>query len=99
MKLYIVLEAGLASGLKMAQAVHAAFLFGEQYPHLKDYWYHESNNVAILQQDDIVSLAERLESAGMRISRFHEPDLNDQLTAIAVEPEARRMLADLKLAS
>ena len=59
-KLYIVLAAGLSSGLKMAQAVHAAILFGEQFPHLKNYWYKESNNVAVLQVEDLPELADLL---------------------------------------
>ena len=98
-KLYIVLASALDSGLKMAQAVHAAFLFGEEYPHLKDYWYLESNNVAVLQVDDLPDLAQTLEKHGLRISRFHEPDMGNALTAIAVEPKGWRKLSSLPLAS
>jgi hypothetical protein len=98
-KLYIVVRDSLKPGLAAAQAIHAAFLFGEQYPHLKDYWYKEHNNIVVLQNDDVAALAVRLEEAGFRLSRFHEPDLDNQLTAICVEPEAWRMLSSVKLAA
>lgn len=99
MKLYIVVRDSLRSGLAAAQAIHAAFLFGEQFPHLKDYWYKEHNNIVVLQHDDIDALADRLEAAGFRLSRFHEPDLDNQLTSICVEPGAWRALSSIKLAA
>ena len=87
--------------MKMAQAVHAALLFGETYPHIQKYWYHESNNVAVLQnlvEEPLPALAARLEREGFRLVRFEEPDLDNQLTAIGVEPAARRRLSNLPLA-
>lgn len=99
MRLYIVVRSSLEAGLAAAQAVHAAFLFGEKYPHLKEYWYQESNNIVILQDDDIDSLADRLEASGFRLARFTEPDLDHQLTAICVEPNAWKQLSSIRLAS
>jgi hypothetical protein len=99
MKLYIVVSSALSAGLYAAQAVHAAFLFGEQYPHLKDYWYLESNNVVVLQEDNLAELADQLEGEGFRLSRFLEPDLDDELTAICVEPGAWKLLSSLRLAA
>jgi hypothetical protein len=37
-------------------------------------------------------------TAGLRVATFHEPDLGDALTAIALEPTARRLVAGLPLA-
>jgi len=37
-------------------------------------------------------------NAGLRVASFHEPDLDDALTAIALEPAGRRLVAGLPLA-
>ncbi|MBO0831315.1 MAG: hypothetical protein J2P28_10895 [Actinobacteria bacterium] len=37
-------------------------------------------------------------SAGLRVISFQEPDLNDALTALALEPAAGRLVARLPLA-
>ena len=99
MRLYIVLEKALDAGLKMAQAVHAGFLFDEEHRELRHQWYTESNNIVVLEREDLPSLADELEAAGFRLSRFTEPDLNGQLTAICVESAAWRKLSNLRLAA
>jgi hypothetical protein len=99
MKLFIVLEKALDAGLKMAQAVHAGFLFDEEYPELRHQWYTESNNIVVLEEEDLPTLADELEKRGYRLSRFTEPDLDDRLTAICVEPAAKKALCKLELAA
>ena len=37
-------------------------------------------------------------TAGLRVASFHEPDLGDALTAIALEPAGQRLVAGLPLA-
>ena len=37
-------------------------------------------------------------AAGLRVTAFQEPDLNDALTALALEPAAGRLVARLPLA-
>jgi hypothetical protein len=37
-------------------------------------------------------------AAGLRITSFHEPDLDNALTALALEPAAGRLVAALPLA-
>lgn len=99
MKLYIVLERALDTGLKMAQAVHAAILFEKEYPEIQHHWYTESNNIVVLQEDDLPTLTAELEALGYNLVRFTEPDLDDQLTAICVEPAAKKALCKLDLAA
>lgn len=99
MKLYVIVAAALATGLKMAQACHALRQFAEEYPELDQAWFEQSNNLVVLQVDDVPSLAELLEEHGIRLARFHEPDLDNELTAICVEPSAKKQLARLHLAS
>jgi hypothetical protein len=98
-KLYIIVREALSTGLKIAQACHALRAFVGDYPHLDAYWHAEHNNIVVLQVDDIDSLADRLEAAGFRISKFREPDLDDQLTAFAAEPAAWKHLSSLRLAA
>lgn len=98
-KLYIVISSKLKRGLKIAQACHALRQFSEQHPVLDAHWHQESNNIVCLQTDDIRGLADELENHGLRLSRFHEPDLDNELTAFAAEPKAWKRLSSLKLAS
>jgi len=97
-KLYVILERALDAGLKMAQAIHTFKVFAVEHPDLEQWWYTESNNIVVLQDDDVLSLANRLEEMGFRVSRFREPDLDDQMTGICVEPRAWRHLSTLQLA-
>lgn len=101
MRLYIIVASALSAGLKIAQACHALRAFVEAYPTEEGRWYSESNNLVVLEHRDIVEAADDLERRGLRIVRFREPDLADQLTAICVEPTqgARRILADYRLAA
>jgi hypothetical protein len=99
MRLFVIVNAALDAGLKAAQAIHAFRSFCGEYPHIEQYWHHESNNIVVLQDDDIPSLAERLEKKGFRLSRFTEPDRDDELTAICAEPGAWKQLSNLPLAS
>jgi hypothetical protein len=98
-RLYVILDANLSPGLKMAQGIHAAKLFERGYPELEQQWYEESNNIVVLEHEDLDDIARELEQLGYKLSRFHEPDLDDQLTAICVEPKAWRLLSSIKLAS
>lgn len=98
-KLYVVVDQALDSGLKMAQAIHAAIQFGQENPGVFQQWYTESNNIVVLQAGDVPELTDELVGAGLRVSRFHEPDLAGALTAFCVEPAARSRLSDLSLAS
>lgn len=101
-KLYIVTRSDLPAGYQAAQAVHAARQFQALHPDLERAWFERSNTIAILSApseealSELASLAERLE---LRIARFHEPDIDNQLTAIAIEPgdHARRICRRLPL--
>lgn len=95
-KLYVIVRAGLG-GVKTAQAVHAFRAFVAEYPAIEQHWYETSNNIVVLDEADLDGLADRLDGHGLAVSRFHEPDLDGQLTAICVEPRARHEVRRLKL--
>lgn len=99
MKLYVVVKKTLAAGLMAAQAIHAFRAFVGEYPVLESYWHAEHNNIVVLHENDLEGLTSRLEAAGVRLSKFHEPDRGGELTAICVEPGAWRLLSSLPLAA
>jgi hypothetical protein len=97
-KLYVILERALDAGLKMAQAIHTFKTFQVEHPDVESQWYVDSNNIVVLHDDDVPSLANQLEEMGFRVSRFREPDLDDQMTGVCVEPGAWKHLSTLQLA-
>jgi len=99
MRLYVIVKATLAAGLYTAQAIHAFRAFVGEYPVLEKYWHQESNNIVVLQEEDLEDLTSRLQTEGFRLSTFREPDRDGELTAICVEPGAWKMLSSLPLAA
>ena len=97
-KMYIIVLKSLSSGLKAAQACHALHLFTLSFPDITRAW-EVDNNIVVLEHDDLLTTAEMLEGLGHSLVRFHEPDLDDALTAICVEPAAKKQLSGLKLAA
>lgn len=64
-------------------------------------WHSGSNTLVLLAVPDELALSWLYADAvraGLRAAPFHEPDLGGALTAIAVEPAARRLVAHLPLA-
>lgn len=98
MKLYIIVLKSLSVGLKCAQACHAMHAFTRQFPEATAAWEPE-NNVVVLEHAELSGLADVLDGLGLCVARFHEPDMGDALTAICVEPAAKRMVRGLSLAA
>ncbi len=101
MKLYIVVRNDLAPGLQIPQAVHAKELFSHDHPETNTEWYEKSNNIVVLQaegKEHLAKIAYDLNNNGVRVSLFREPDINDELTAIAVAPSGAKHLSCLPLA-
>lgn len=89
----------LSPGVQAVQGMHAALSFAVTYPELTAKWHHESQVLVFLavpDEDELVELGRDL--SWFDLIWFREPDLGDQLTAIAVEPDAGRMLSHLPLA-
>ena len=97
-KLYIIVDATLEPGLKMAQACHALRDHVAHFPEHNEAWYAESNNLVVLEVEDLAGQADELEGRDYEVARFFEPDLDDQLTAIAVLG-AERHVSNLRLAA
>jgi hypothetical protein len=81
--------------------MHAAIDFCFTHPEAAAQWHAHSNTLVVLAARDELALhwlAVDAESAGLRVARFHEPDLGGALTAVAFEPSAGRLLSHLRLA-
>jgi peptidyl-tRNA hydrolase len=101
-KLYIVGRSDLAPGLRVAQMFHAAREFACRHPYVEGRWFAESNTIVLLEVPDraaMEALVERARSAGVTMADFAEPDFLDVgTTAVALGPDARRLVSSLPLA-
>jgi peptidyl-tRNA hydrolase len=100
-KLYVVVRNDISPGLMMAQACHAVRLFAEEHPEVDKVWYRDSSNIVCLEvesEEDLLHLADRVAGVTKSISGFREPDLDDEITAVAFGPEAASLLSNLPLA-
>ena len=93
----------MKAGAQLAQVAHVMSSFAIEHSDVHADWQTNSNYLVILSVEDEVSLSSILEKArelGIKASSFIEPDLGDQLTAIALEPseETYRITSSLPLA-
>lgn len=102
-KLYIVARNDLLPGQIASQITHCAFQFAKEHPNITIDWMENSNFICLLQvknEEELVELTEEVYSENLAYSVFHEPDYDDSLTAIAVEPgqKTKEIMKRLKLA-
>jgi peptidyl-tRNA hydrolase len=101
-KLFIAVREDLSPGLATAQAVHAAFAFAHDHPELVGPWQKDSQYLVIVGVPDesaLIALASRAIAAEIALTTWHEPDMGDQATAVAIAPgdAARRLCSNLPL--
>ena len=100
-KLFIVLRRDLEPGAQLAQTGHAVSEFSAQHPELFRAWRDGAKNIVVLAVPDeptLENLLTRARMADVATAGFHEPDLNNSLTAIALSAAARRLVSELPLA-
>lgn len=101
--MYIVVRSDLSPGLQAAQAVHAAFKFAHRHSNLVGQWITESNFlviVAVPDEDSLWAFAEEAFKRNIVRVNVTEPDLDNELTAVALAPgnAAKKLCANLPLA-
>lgn len=102
-KLYIVTHSDLPTGYQVPQTTHAAMEFAALYPEEWREWYRTSNSVIVLNTQNELKLhefAEKLKKNGVKFAEFREPDIGNELTAIAIcpGPTVKKLCSDLPLA-
>lgn len=83
------------------QASHAALAFAVDHPAATADWRDSSEVLVLLAvpgELELNRLEQNAAEAGYAYSAFREPDLGDALTAVALEPRARRLTRDICLA-
>lgn len=88
-KLYIVCRADLEPGYQAVQSCHVAFQFAMEHLEMTTRWFTDSNYLILLSVPDeraLLVLLERARRLGLKSSMFREPDIGNQITAIALEP-------------
>lgn len=63
--------------------------WSEEHPELDRQWFTSSNYLVCLSvpsERELQILTEVASSANIKIAKFHEPDLNNELTAVVFEP-------------
>jgi hypothetical protein len=82
-------------------ASHAAIQFVFEHPEIAKLWIKEPYlaQLSCADEDDLKNLIEKLQKNNIKYSIFREPDLDDQITAIAIEPsdQSRRLLSSYPL--
>lgn len=92
-RLYAITRADLSVGMRAAQAGHALIAWVLQHG-------EPCENLVVLQVPGRLALQDlvpRLRSVSDRVVLFYEPDLGEQLTAIAAPPECWRIVGALPL--
>lgn len=96
MKQYIVTRSDLPPGAQAVQSCHVMKRFTVEHPEFADV-----ENLALLTVPDEPALADvlaKVTDAGAKASYFREPDFDDELTAVAFDETARRLVSNLPCA-
>jgi len=92
----------LSIGMQAVQSGHAAIQFQHEHPELAKNWFHNSNYLIFLSvnnEEELKSLIDRAITQNITVSVFREPDINNEITAIALQPcdESRKFTSGLPL--
>lgn len=72
--------------------MHALRQFTAEHPEVDRQWFEISNYLGLLSvanEQELHQLIEKAQQLDIKLSVFREPDINDQITAIALAPGAR----------
>lgn len=88
-RLVLVTRGDLSAGYQSVQPTHAAIQFIFTFPTVSRRWYKNHKNIATLAAPSelaLVNLFKKAEEAGLKCVIFKEPDIGNEVTAIAIEP-------------
>lgn len=90
-KLVSVTRRDLPAGAQAVQSSHALISFIFDFPNKASPWFKESNYLiqkSVEDELELKYLAEQCRNMGLEVSEFREPDIGNELTAIAIEPSS-----------
>lgn len=101
-KLRIITRRDLPLSYQAVQSGHAAIQFQHEHPELAKNWYHTSNYLIFLSvenEEELNNIIDTANKKNISISVFREPDIDNQITAIALEPSvtSKKLTSGLKL--
>jgi peptidyl-tRNA hydrolase len=101
--LYVIGREDLGAGYMSVQAMHAAIQFQHDHPEHASTWYKQSNYLGFLSvanEAELNQLIEKVASLDIQCSIFREPDIENQITAIALAPgpKSKKLCSRLSLA-
>jgi hypothetical protein len=99
----VITRQDLEPGYQAVQSMHALRQFTADHPEVDKLWFEQSNYLGLLSvanEKDLYLLMERAQAQGIQVSCFREPDIGDQITAIALAPgpRSKKLCSNLKLA-
>lgn len=99
----MITRSDLAAGYQAVQSIHAAIQFKFEHPEISLNWFEKSNYLGLLSvanENELIQLIERASQKGIKLAIFREPDIDDQITAIALAPgmETKKLCSKLPLA-
>lgn len=101
-KLVTITRRDLSAGQQAVQSTHAAIDFTFEYPNKASPWHKTSNYlvmVSVQNEEALKEFIKRCEYKLLDYTVFREPDINNEITAIAIEPcsETRKLVSKLPL--
>lgn len=89
-KLYVITRQDIDPGYQDMQSMHGAIQFSQEHKEIHNVWFKQPNYLlAWLSAKDEGELFEILSKAsqlGIKFSIWREPDVENEVTAIALEP-------------
>jgi peptidyl-tRNA hydrolase len=85
----VITRRDLTVGQQMLQSAHAAIEFQHEHPEIAKEWNTQSKYLIFLSvknEQELQRLLQKIQIRNLKYSIFIEPDIDNQLTAIAVEP-------------
>jgi peptidyl-tRNA hydrolase len=101
--LYVIIRKDLSIAQQMMQGAHAAIEFQHEHPEIAKLWNEHSKYLVFLSvenESELEKYIQKFEYKMLKYSVFREPDIGDEITAVAVEPGdvSRRLCSKLPLA-
>lgn len=101
-KLVTVTRTDIPEGHQAVQSTHAAIDFVFEHPTRAGPWHKSSNTLVMLTVKDIGGLKKLMKKCDylrLDYTVFREPDMNNEITAICIEPhpETYKMVSKLPL--